>query len=168
MKRSFPLRSALFAEIVHCAVVCAAISTFSMTGCGGGTEEAGATAHGVVLLDGKPIDRGVVIFNPVDPDGTSASGQIQPDGTFEVKTSGSVTGLKPGKYKVAIVAWKVEAGEELPDGTEAEESIPLVPEVYHNSETSGLTAEVTAEGPNEFRFELKSDAKAPPRSEEEE
>lgn len=147
---------------VCCFVACA----LAWAGCGK-TEEAGATAKGIVLLDGKPIDRGVVIFNPVG-EGTSASGQIREDGTFEINTSGSVTGLKPGQYKVAIVAWKVQAGEELPDGTEAEESIPLVPEVYHNSETSGLTAEVTAEGPNEFRFELKSNAKAAPRSDEDE
>jgi hypothetical protein len=73
----------------------------ALCGCGG---KAGyESVHGVVLLDGEPVPEAAVAFVPEDPNGEGATGYTDEDGRF-VMSSTSVTGVKPGKYKVRIEA----------------------------------------------------------------
>jgi len=61
------------------------------------------TVHGVVLLDGEPVPEASVAFVPEDPHGENATGYTDEEGRFVMKST-SVEGVKPGKYKVRILA----------------------------------------------------------------
>ncbi|MCS7305346.1 MAG: hypothetical protein NZ602_09605 [Thermoguttaceae bacterium] len=128
-----------------------------LAGCGG-SEFQLAPAKGKVTYKGKPLEFGTVIFIPEK--GPAAIGQIQSDGTFVLETgtqSGRMRkGAVVGKHKVEIrcletqrPGYKPPADQEMPAGKS------LIPTKYNQADTSGLTAEVTAKGPNEFTFDLK-------------
>jgi hypothetical protein len=70
-----------------------------MAGCFG--SDLGADVQGVVSLDGKPIGPGVVVFAPVGREENPATGAIQVDGSYFLKTNRE-RGLRPGSYKVAV------------------------------------------------------------------
>jgi hypothetical protein len=78
-------------------------------------------------------------------------GNITADGAFELSTFGSGDGALIGTHKVAVAAYEGTA-----DGYEKELGKSLVPQRYNSPEMSGLTIEVTADGPNEPVLELSS------------
>lgn len=122
---------------------------FCMIGCG---SEFGATAEGMVTLDGKPISPGFITFAPEDPAAVPAVSDLDSKGHFVLTTS-KKHGLAPGKYKVAIQAFRppdVPAGQRTMTPSER-----LVPEKYFDVKTSGL--EYTVEpGTNSIPVELSS------------
>ena len=83
------------------------------SGCGVSYD---ATVTGTVTMNGAPLTKGTVSFHPVS-DGPVATGTIQSDGSFAVKTA-TEEGLSPGEYKVTVVATDPPPpstdGEELP------------------------------------------------------
>lgn len=105
---------------------------------------------GTVTLEGKPVPNGTVNFIP-DVGGPSASGELKPDGTYELTTEKPGDGAMPGKYKVVVVAMEDQAGK-LP-----EERSPLpaaiVPTQYTSLATSPLTATVEKKD-NQIDFQL--------------
>ena len=104
---------------------------------------------GKVLLDGKPLATGSVLTQPGA--GRGSKGFIQ-DGAFELSTFAKGDGAVLGTHKVGVVAYESHGT----GGPEATMGKLLVPERYINPETSGLTIEVTADGPNEPVLELTS------------
>ncbi|MEZ6064354.1 MAG: hypothetical protein R3B90_01285 [Planctomycetaceae bacterium] len=122
----------------------AAVLPMLAAGCGPEVHEADSTARGVVMLDGKPLTGGVVMFFPGSGEGQGGSGMIQPDGTFEVRTNASTTGIDPGTYIVVI-----KPTDDMEDGGG-------IPAKYQDAENAEFSAEVTAQGPNEFSFVLTS------------
>lgn len=132
----------------------------SLAGCGGGAEDdlPRQAISGNVTLNDKPLERGSIMFNPVDSGqpGAVAVGAMISDGTYSIARVGGPT---PGNYRVAIL-----------DGGDATDSSPdnlpgrppkrsamkksKIPERYNVR--SDLKAEVKAETPNTFNFELKS------------
>jgi hypothetical protein len=133
--------------LIHASIALAA--GLSAVGCNSNTGV--IPLHGVVLLDGAPLTRGTISFLPEQ--GRSSTGKIGSDGKFELQTFGGNDGVRPGKYRVAIVAF---------DGPQVEDRAvnSLIPQHYGNPATSGLEYEVTAGGDNEARFELSSKAKS--------
>ena len=72
----------------------------ALCGCG----KAGyVSVRGVVLLDGEPVPEASVAFVPEDPHGENATGYTDEEGRFVMKST-TVEGVKPGKYKVRILA----------------------------------------------------------------
>lgn len=127
-----------------------------LAGCGG-SEFSYAPAKGKVTYKGKPLEFGTVLFIPEK--GPPATGQIQPDGTFVLETGtqsgGTRKGAVVGKHKVEIRCLESQRpGYKVPEGQEMPAGKPLIPTKYMQADTSGLTAEVTAKGPNEFTFDL--------------
>lgn len=128
-----------------------------LMGCGG-SEFQLAPAKGKVTYKGKPLEFGTVIFIPEK--GPAATGQIQADGTFVLET-GTHTGpmrkgAVVGKHKVEIRCLETQRpGYKPPEGQEMPAGKSLIPIQYNQASTSGLTAEVTAQGPNEFTLDLK-------------
>jgi hypothetical protein len=106
--------------------------------------------HGKVLLDGTPLTSGTISFVPEQ--GRSSTAKIGPDGTFELQTFGGNDGARPGKYRVAIVAFDGPQVEDRPVNS-------LIPQHYGNPAPSGLEFEVTADAGSEAKFELSSKAK---------
>jgi hypothetical protein len=113
------------------------------------TEPAGPKTYpvtGVVTFDGKPLATGSIVFDPADGQGQGQAGTITA-GQFKMESCA-------GSMKVSITA-SSESGKTDEYGEAVYES--LLPRDKYDV-NSKLTAEVTAEGPNSFTFELTSGA----------
>jgi hypothetical protein len=118
-------------------------TSFALTGCGGEGPYTGSLypVKGQVLLaDGQPLTGGTIQFIP-KLGGLRASGTIESDGTFSLKSIGSREGAAPGEYKVRIepssnmLAKKARKSPKLPFATK-----------YRELEgNTGLTATIKAE-----------------------
>lgn len=121
-----------------------------LVGCGG--SEFGATASGVVTLDGKPVTPGLVTFAPEDQAAAPSVSDLDANGGFTLTTN-KKPGLAPGTYRVSIQAFRPP---NVPPGERSfEPSEPLVPEKYLQVDTSGLEYSVQS-GSNEINVELTS------------
>ena len=131
----------------------------AVVGCGaGGASGSREPISGTVTVDGQPLDRGYLVFEPKSGQPTQSGGMISA-GTFSVPAE---KGADPGTYSVAIFA------EAKPPATTAEPGTPeyeqamaasqgdqiAIPEKY-NVKTE-LTAEVKAGGENTFTFDLST------------
>lgn len=70
------------------------LTTVVAIGCGDGGP-AGATVQGTVTYEGKPLERGVVLFNPTDQEQSASRATIQSDGRYKLT-------VVPGEYKVVV------------------------------------------------------------------
>ena len=128
----------------------------AVLGCdAGGGGPATAPATGVVTLDGQGVAGATVFFEPADPaSGLKTSvGDTDDAGRFTMQThvEGNTykTGVVPGQYLVAVE--KLEVNRELPSAPPKD----LLPPQYKDAKSSGLTAEVKPDQPNEFEFQLE-------------
>ena len=96
--------------------------------------------QGTVRLDGKPMARGTVLFEPAEPgpDGKvhSARATIGPDGTYRLSTFGQYDGAVAGRHHAVVLA--SSANPESTGGT----AEPVLPTKYGSPRTSGLEYEV--------------------------
>jgi hypothetical protein len=108
-----------------------------------------AAVRGQVFYNDKPLDQGVVMFQPAA--GPPARGTIQSDGTFELETVDRGAGARIGTNRVRISA------RELPKNYDTEIGLgeTLIPLRYNDIATSGLTAEVKGDSNEPFVFHLK-------------
>lgn len=110
---------------------------------------------GKIEFPGGEVPKGefaIVRFEPVAVGGEGvrgASGDIQPDGTFELTTLDPGDGAFPGEYKVALTVVKTYIGQE-----------PLVDRKYTSAQTTPFSATVTPDGDNHFEFKVEG---TPPR-----
>jgi hypothetical protein len=130
-----------FLRIVFLFAACSLLA-----GCGGKT----APVHGRVRFkDGSDVSKladYLVTFEPAGGN-TSASGEIQPDGTFQLTTFGPNDGALPGKHRVAVTAPLSPDPDKPPPK-------PVIPKKYFDFPTSELTVEVKP-GKNEVVLELE-------------
>jgi hypothetical protein len=85
---------------------------------------------GKVTYKGQPLARGVITFEPRNS-GRQASGQIGPDGTFELTTLSKGDGAAVGKHRISV------------SETGASPKAELVPKKYTEVNTSKIEVEVT-------------------------
>ena len=123
------------------------------SGCGNSDGRVEVT--GEVTFDGKPLEDGNITFG--GPQGAAGAGKIV-NGKFSLSESGDEDGVQPGSYDVLISSWFEERGSVRPDGSFSPGST-RIPLSYLDPKKSGLKAEVKSGEKNEFKFELKSDAK---------
>jgi hypothetical protein len=118
-----------------------------VAGCGGGGGEAIQVTGVILNADGSPVqsESGLILFQP-DGSGQSASGGVEPDGTFTMMTKVQGDGVKPGQYKVVLQLWK-----NYREGTLA------VPKKYGDAATTPLSATVDADHAH-FEFKVEPDA----------
>ena len=81
-----------------------AVVVLAGSGCGGRLNK----VRGVVTLDGKPLDRAGVAFEPIGGHGQPARGITESDGSFHVDTHEPDDGARPGEYKVVISKYEVD------------------------------------------------------------
>jgi hypothetical protein len=125
----------------------------SLAGCGADNPLNRQPVSGAITLDGQPMDHGSIEFSPQADDGVS-SGAMIVDGEYSIPAE---KGLPPGEYRVRI--YSPEGGQSAPAdgppgpnmGPPAQERVP--PNYNRESE---IIVEVTAEGPNEFDYEIQS------------
>jgi hypothetical protein len=139
-----------------------------ITGCGS-TNPATVPVSGVVTYQGEPVVGAQVSFM-AEGAARAASGQTDAEGKFQLSTYGTNDGAVVGSHTVTITKATDEnvggAGmsPDDPDGgyaaamaQAAQQSTTksALPAKYGNPKESGLTAEVTEAGPNEFTFTLE-------------
>ncbi len=113
--------------------VLAASLLLPCAGCGlsGGSQSVETVpVKGTVTYKGKPLSKGVVTFEP-RASGRTATGEISPDGTFELTTLKQGDGAAQGKHRVSV------------SGTGPTAKAELVPKKYAEANTSKLEVEVT-------------------------
>lgn len=119
-------------------------------GCRGTSME--SEVSGTVTLDGKKLGPGTIVFAPVADGGKPATGSIESDGSYSMKTS-RASGLAAGAYQVAVsireMPQNVKRGDRPPLGK------LLIPEKYEDYRSSGLKYDVAA-GSNTINVELVS------------
>ena len=125
-----------------------------MWGCSDRNRFGGSTLYPVkgkvTLPDGKTMPGLKVNFwGP-----TSDSATTESDGTFAF--TGKKEGLPAGDYKVSLeIAYTAKASKKA--------TLPF-PSRYLDEDFSGLTAKVTADGPNDFDFKLTPESGGADRS----
>ena len=105
-----------------------------------------AEVTGTITVDGQPAAWAMVYFLSKDR-GLQAVGTTDGDGTFRLMYKRGVSGAPVAEHVVTV-----ETG--TPEGPERATTIPGK---YADRKTCGLEAVVTAEGPNDFAFNLISD-----------
>ena len=100
------------------------------------------SVHGLVTLDAKPLTEGNIAFI------SSETGDLQDLTIKDGKYEGQV---RAGKRRVEIRAYHPRKGPRKPLEPPPHNYLPA----RYNSETT-LSADVSAEGPNNFDFELRS------------
>jgi hypothetical protein len=121
-----------------------------VAGCGGAY---GATAHGIVTLDGNIVPRCTVAFHPVAR-GPAAYARIEKNGGYVVRT-GREEGLPPGEYFVTVAANEPPTEAQTAQGGLPPPGKPITPAWYASKDSSGLKV-VVESGDNELDLELKS------------
>ena len=90
------------------------VATAALTGCGG--EERLYDVSGTVTTDGKPVNKGLIFF---DPDGSKGTTGLQGfanivDGKFTTAVKGK--GVRGGHYNVRVNGFDGKEGPEAPFG----------------------------------------------------
>ncbi|QEG36418.1 hypothetical protein Pr1d_37320 [Bythopirellula goksoeyrii] len=130
------------------SVVLCVIGALLLVGCGGKP----ASVSGTVTLDGKPLERGVVGFAPVNG-GMRAAGMIQSDGSYVLSTNRD-SGLETGDYLTTVSSR--EPGTVPAQGGPPMPGPYITPRRYAISSTSGLQFKVE-KGSNTIDIELSSE-----------
>lgn len=109
-----------------------------------------APLTGNVTLDGQPLPTAIVTFFSV-ADGSSGYGSVDDDGSYVART-GSQPGLKPGEYRISVVAYQPEV---ITDRAREKAPKAITPPRYGDPETSGLSYTLPPSG-GKFAIELTS------------
>lgn len=120
------------------------------TGCGRGTG--GVAVSGKVTLDDQPLASGTISLVPEGP-GVATAATISA-GAYSIPAR---EGPTAGTYRVEVhsIQSSGRAAKKIVDPDYAgDETIDVVPAKYNRDTT--LRAEVKAQGPNTFDFDLKS------------
>ena len=123
-----------------------AVMLITISGCG---RSEFAPLTGRVTLDGEPLPTAVVTF--ISEGGTSGYANVDSSGRYVAK-SGSDKGLKPGNYKISVIAYKPEV---ITDRKEAKVPIPITPPRYADPTKSGFAYDLTESG-GTYDLDLKS------------
>ncbi|MGN6133876.1 MAG: hypothetical protein ACTHOU_05210 [Aureliella sp.] len=141
------------------------IGLLCLGGCAGGSSEnpdwpKRAKASGTVSYKGKPVEGAEVTFTNTQSK-SAATGKTDGQGHFALTTFVSGDGAVPGPQIVTVR--RVDVIDKTPEGVDlsAGGTAPppeihwIIPERFSIATKSGLTADVTEAGPNEFSFDLK-------------
>jgi hypothetical protein len=113
-----------------------------VAGCSGGADGL-AIVKGKVTYNGKPVPNGTVNFIPTGGAIPSATGEIQPDGSYSLQTflgSRPSEGAVIGKHQVVVVAMQ-DMASRLPE-ERSPLPPPIVPVKYTSPATSDLEVQV--------------------------
>lgn len=148
------VRSCLQRPVTSCAKALLPLAALaaSLAGCGDDTAKLYPVTGKVQWKGGGPATELVnynVSMQPADR-GSSATGVVQPDGSFTLSTLAENDGAIVGKHRVALGPPQPELDMPVPR--------PLIPDRYGGFETSGLEIEVKPE-PNNVTIEVERRAR---------
>ena len=136
-----------FRALLRIALCCLA-AWLGLAGCRPAGEQL-APVKGKVLYRGQPLQGGTIVFIPDSSRGTHgnlAVADIQPDGTFTLKTD-DVFGAVPGHHRVTV-SWVRPQGPGYPP-------LSILPVKYRDPQQSGVICEVLANKTNSIDVELQ-------------
>jgi len=148
------------AGISCCFLMCGLISTF--VGCGDAVDPNRPKtfpAGGQVTHKGQPVEGAIVMFVGANTGARGSIGKTDAAGNFSLTTFDAGDGALPGPYRITISKTIVEEVPERPAATPGAEPInsvskEMLPTKYKDPSTSGLLAEITDGGENQFVFDL--------------
>lgn len=91
--------------------------------------------RGTVSYQGKALERGTVLFNPVDPGSSPSRAAIQPDGTFELRAA-------PGEHKITVALYTETDPNQDSESPGYVAPKSLLPEKYLSVSRTPLTCSV--------------------------
>jgi hypothetical protein len=130
---------------------------------------------GKITLNGEAVEGATVMFQPANPGGDvqGASGVTDKNGVYKLGSQKAGDGCMAGDFNVTVTKFEsaTPTGEAKTDLSVAEQTklmeeaykgqtagakgpTNLIPQKYSAGTTSGLTATVKPEGPNDFPFDL--------------
>ncbi len=114
-----------------CAVSCCLVA--SAVGCG--RWDIGATATGLVTIDGQPAPAGIrVDFQPQRPDGSPSMGITDADGRYELCFTAAVKGVMPGDCLVRLSPFYEMGADGIPTIPDGLKDI-RIPDAYGREST---------------------------------
>jgi hypothetical protein len=122
-----------------------------LAGCGGGNANT-SPVKGKVTYNNKPVPSGTITFIPAAGQGPTATGTLQPDGSYVLRTYRDGDGAVRGKHTVIVVAMQ-DTSSSLPEARSGTPP-PIVPLKYTSVATTDLTATVE-DKENVFNFDLQ-------------
>jgi hypothetical protein len=148
---------------LRCLVGCVFLTLPLSVGCSGGNTASGrVSVSGSVSLKGTSLPEGVVQFEPLEKQSTSAA-VVLVGGSYAISAA---NGLQPGMYRVRIATGDggassppdtnkplVPSGNNLPGSHKTDAKRPSIPPEW--GEKSKQQVEVKADGPNKFDFDIK-------------
>ena len=146
--KSFSRHKARTIIMILALVVVTAMLVTLNNGCGDGRPRT-YPAGGSVTYGGRAVAGAQVMFLPEA--GPPATAITDESGEYQLRTFVAGDGAVPGRHRVTItknVALPAEPDNPYP------ETRNELPAKYARPDRSGLTAEVTADGQNEFDFQL--------------
>ena len=118
----------------------------TVAGCGGDSVER-IPVRGQVLHQGKPLEFGNIMFQPLGG-GEIARGDIQSDGSFTLSTKKDGDGVQVGQCRVRVTAFEAQRGEaadprkmEMPLGESA------IPDKFQSFGASEVVVDITPDTP---------------------
>ncbi len=149
----------------------ACLGTVLLVGCGRRVDDEWTRqrpqvypATGVVFYQNKPVAGATVMFESTNAGakaggGLVAIGHTDSAGVFRMKTYKEYEGAVEGSHRVSVTKMEYTPAPR-PAGVDPNVDIPpiatsVLPEKYKDFAKSGLTASVTAKGPNQIRLELE-------------
>lgn len=133
---------------------CVVLAALFVFGCGTAKDPLGRMPiSGTVTLDGVPLDKGSIRFEPQTAQAGTPSGAMIDKGRYAIPRD---QGLAPGVYRVILTAAEASTENRTADeimnnpGPRKE----LIPPSYNRQ--SKITVEVKAQGANQFDFPIKT------------
>ena len=131
--------------------------SFAITGCNDGRFTF-APVSGTVTVDGEPLDRAYVSYDPIATAedgiaGPSSYGRTDSEGRYTLKTTGDHQGAVVATHRVSIRSRLTEARGEDEDSVVIIRK-EILPEHYHRS--TELRMEVPIDGTDQANFELET------------
>jgi hypothetical protein len=126
------------------AVLCCLVA-----GCMGGTKVPIVPVGGHVTMNDKPVAHALILFENAST-GFAATASIAEDGSYQLRSQYG-TGIPPGKYLVSVSPPSTR--DEMDRKIAPSPTIAKIPERYHLSQTSKLSAEVE-KGKSTYDFKL--------------
>lgn len=149
---------------------CLLVVLLTLGGCTSSLPEGARPTEPVsvtVTYNGEPVEGAIVTFISDESEPVGAYGRTDARGVAEMKTYVEGDGAVVGAHKVTIAKTETAGGADADQSAENYDPpelsagyVPptvkyLIPQKYMSPGTSGLTAEVTENGPNELQFDLK-------------
>ncbi|MBQ9873508.1 MAG: hypothetical protein IJM30_03505 [Thermoguttaceae bacterium] len=139
--------------IVSAVLALSAVVSLSLVGCGPKSPDGRYPVSGTVIFGGKPMEHGLISFQPVDPDGKTSSASAVKDGKYSC--DGRKT-LLPGEYTVVVTCEELTGEtetftDELGKTYTAQSTATYVPEDWGVFSKHTITIKA---GKNKYDFDI--------------